>query len=443
MPGILIIDDDKQFCTLQQKILNKNGRDCAIAHTGNEGAEYIRKNTPGIVLLDIRLHDISGVDLLKKIKTMNPLIEVIMITGISDTKTAIECIRMGALEYMPKPVRSEELLITIEKAEQTYRMYQELDSLRHHEAPEIIGLSKETETVKKLILKAGESDVTILITGETGTGKEVVARHIHNCSSRRKSPFVPVNCAAISDSLMESEFFGFEKGTFTGANQTQKGYFERANTGTIFLDEIGDMPQKMQTALLRLLEDKKVVRIGGKQIDLDIRVLCATNRDLEKAVRDGDFRQDLFYRINVLEIKIPPLRERKEDILPITEHFIATTCLGKSIPVISKKGEELLLQYSWPGNIRELRNIVERELILASENSLDFSQIRQYNSRIHEEDNLFKISVPYKSEISFQRLEKAILEKALQMNSGNVTQTATFLKMQRSSLRSKMSRHNL
>ena len=444
MPEILIIDDDIQFCNLQQKILRKSGRECAVTHSAEEGFSYIRKNTPGIVLLDIRLQDISGLELLKKIKNTNPIIEVIMITGLNDTKTAIECIRMGAHEYMTKPIRREELLITVERAEQAYRMYQELDSLRHNEAPDIIGISEISENLRSRISKAGASDATILITGETGTGKEVVARHIHNCSTRKKNPFVAVNCAAISHSLMESEFFGFEKGTFTGANQTQKGYFERANTGTVFLDEIGDMPQKMQTALLRLLENRKVVRIGGKEIDLDIRVLCATNRDLGKAVQEGAFRQDLYFRINVLDIEIPPLRERREDIIPIAEFFIRSTTRKKTIPSITPEARELLERYNWPGNIRELRNIVERELILSSNGILDFKAMQDRDPcREPEDTNTFSINLPYDNGLPYKDLEKAVLKKALDLNCWNVTRTAEFLHIQRSSLRSKMARLNL
>lgn len=443
MPAILIIDDDPVFGMLQKKILIRAGRNCEVTESGADGLRLIREQGPGIILLDIHLRDMSGIALLKEIKALSPLTEIIMITGDDDTKTAIDCIRQGAFEYLTKPLDQEELLVTVEKAEQTFRLVEELNTLRTQDAPEIIGRSRAALQIRKLINNAARVDTTVLITGETGSGKEVVARHIHASGNRQRNPFVAVNCAGTPESLIASEFFGFARGTFTGASRDRQGFFERANSGTIFLDEIGDMPMVLQTALLRLLEERVVTRIGGEEVKLDVRVLCATNHNLARAVADGTFREDLYYRINVLEIPVPPLRDRTQDIIPLAEYFLRKFFSGKRIPPLGEEARRNLLAYRWPGNIRELRNVVERETFLNPSGTLSFAHLLTRAAAPLSDTPQFTLSLPDDGTLSFAALERRILEQALEHSCGNVTRAAALLKLQRSSFRSKLKKHSM
>jgi two-component system, NtrC family, response regulator AtoC len=370
---VLIVDDEKLIRWSVRRQLEEWGYAAFEAETGTGGLAHIRSDAPDLILLDVRLPDLSGIEVLREIKQNSLSIPVIMITGdpqLDDIKTAI---KLGALDFIKKPLDFDELQITLSNAIDRSRLRSERDSLRdevkrHSGYHEVVGKSTRMVELMNFVRKVAASETsTVLIQGESGTGKDLVAKAIHYDSARNDKPFVAINCSAIPETLLEAELFGHERGAFTDAKAQKKGLFEAADGGTLFLDEIGELSTFLQAKLLRALEDQTIRRIGGlKDISVDIRVIAASNRDLEHGVHEGTFRQDLFYRLSIIPIFIPPLRHRKDDILPLVEFFMERYNIRfrKSIKGITQEARDLLLEYDWPGNVRELKNAVERAMIL-------------------------------------------------------------------------------
>ena len=378
MERVLVVEDDRAMRLLLKESLKNKGYYIEEAVSAEQALEKIKSESFDLVIMDVKLPGISGIDAIGKIKDTDPDTIIIVMTAYGSKDIALKAIREGAYDYFSKPFRIEEMEIVVERALEKRRLEHELNILRKREAKGlgfegIVGESAAMKAVMELVEKVAQLDSTVLITGESGTGKELIARAIHLKSRRRGGPFVTVNCAAIPENLLESELFGHERGSFTGAFSQRIGKFELANKGTILLDEIGDMSISIQAKLLRVLEQREIERIGGKRpIAVDVRVIASTNKDLKKGISEKRFREDLFFRLNVFPIMLPPLRERKEDIPILIEHFIndAAKRLGISTEGISKEAMELLLDYNFPGNVRELKNIIERAIILAQDEKI-------------------------------------------------------------------------
>ena len=375
---IMVVDDEHLIRWSLEQNLKKQGYEVCSAGTGEEALRLAREEQPELVLLDYHLPGIDGLEVLQRLKEMDEEILVIMVTAQGGLETAVNTMRHGAYDYINKPFNLDEMSLVIRKALETSDLRREVVQLRseHKKSgpPNILGNSKHMRNVLEMMAKVAKSDAsTVLVQGESGTGKELVAKWIHYESARAEKPFVAINCAAVPSTLLESELFGHEKGAFTDAKTAKKGLFELADGGTVFLDEIGDMEVGMQAKLLRFLEDRNFRRIGGsKEMPVDVRIISATNKDLLKAIEDKSFRNDLYYRLQVIPIYLPALRERKEDILPLAHHFIEmfTKEFNKPTKGISNMAEKLLVEYNWPGNIRELKNVIERAIILGTDENL-------------------------------------------------------------------------
>jgi len=379
MSRILVVDDEKGVCDFLQVMLNKEGHKCYTTQEPTKVVEILQDWTPEIILLDLRMPKLDGLSLLSQIKELNPATIVILITAYASLESAIEAMRRGAFDYITKPFKLEEIRWVIHRAIETHLLKQENIKLRREISSlkiteKLIGSSKAFQKMLDLVCKVALTDSTILIYGESGTGKELIAREIHRLSKRTKKPFIPVNCGALPETLLESELFGYVKGSFTGAGRDKDGLFKSAHQGTLFLDEISAASPKIQVELLRVLEQHEITPVGSTHsIPVDVRLLTATNQNLEQLVQQGKFRDDLYYRINVIPIQIPPLRQRKEDIPLLTHHFLKKYTTKHNIPLkkFSSKAIKLLLSYDWPGNIRELENTIEREIILTESSVID------------------------------------------------------------------------
>ena len=371
--SILIIDDEADMCEMLSHVLNQAGFITYTAHDGNTGLEVFNKKSPNVVILDLRMPGMNGMEVLKQIKQTNSETPVIIVTAYGEIQSAVEAVKHGAFNYFNKPFDNEEVVLTVKKAFEERAMRQEIRMLKtqlNFAMPlfEQMGNSAEIAKVNELVACVAPTNFTVVICGETGSGKELIARSIHNRSSRCDQPFVVVDCGSIPETLIESELFGFEKGTFTGADQKKAGQFEIASGGTIFLDEIGNLPKPMQGKLLRVLQERRIRRLGSnKEIDVDVRVVVAGNERLEHLLESGHFRMDLYQRLNEFCIEIPPLRQRKDDIVFLCKRFMDITNkeLNKNIRGITKEALEILLTYNWPGNVRELKNVIRRAVLLA------------------------------------------------------------------------------
>jgi DNA-binding NtrC family response regulator len=369
---VLLIEDKESMSQMLRETLESEGYRTVIARDGQEGIRLIKESLFDLVLSDLKLPKKNGIEVLKASKAENPLTPVIMMTAFGTIETAVTAMKEGASDFITKPFDTDHLLLLIKRALETHRLLAENILLKDEMAskfgaPKIIGKSAGIIEVAQKVQKVAPGKTTVLLLGESGTGKEIFARAIHNLSPRNAYPFVPINCAAIPGELLESELFGHEKGSFTGADSKKTGKFELADQGTIFLDEIAEMRLSLQAKLLRVLQEGEIERVGGlKSFRIDVRIVAASNKDLERAVRENLFREDLFYRINVFPIIIPPLRERKEDISLLVDYFINKYCLELKTPLKSISGEalDLLIQYPWKGNVRELKNCIERSIIL-------------------------------------------------------------------------------
>ena len=374
---ILVVDDEHLIRWSLEQNLKKQGYDVVTAGNGEDALRITREEQPELVLLDIQLPGITGIEVLEKIKEYDEDILVIMLTAHGGLETAVNAMRLGAYDYVSKPFNLDELSIIIKKSFETSDLKREVARLRGEtkkSAPNIIGDSRHMQYLMEILEKVAKSEAsTVLVQGESGTGKELVAKWIHYSSNRAEKPFVAINCAAVPATLLESELFGHEKGAFTDAKSTKKGLFELADGGSVFLDEIGDMEMGMQAKLLRFLEDRTFRRIGGGRVfTVDVRIISATNKDLQKSIEDKSFRNDLYYRLQVIPIFLPPLRERREDIIPLATHFIElyNKDFNKKVQGIAGMAERMMLDYSWPGNVRELKNVIERAIILGNDETL-------------------------------------------------------------------------
>ncbi len=382
---ILVVDDETIVRESLGDWLKEGGYPVLTAEDGYRALEVVKKERPGIMIADLVMPGMDGIELMRKAKDLLPGIEVIIITAYASIPTAIAAMKEGAYDYIEKPFSPERAELLVEKLSQYRELVEENIALRqkledHFRFENIIAKSSKMQKLIELIKTVAKSNATVLITGESGTGKELVARAIHSQSDRHNKPFVAVSCAALPESLLESELFGHEKGSFTGAHAQKKGKFEFANGGTLFLDEVGEMSANIQVHLLRVLEEKEFTRVGGNEpIKVDVRVISATNKDLTKAIERQEFREDLYYRLNVVNIDLPPLRERKEDIPLLAEHFLNKFASDnrKGIEGFSPESMEFLLDYDWPGNVRELENAVERAVILARDSVVAVGDLRQ------------------------------------------------------------------
>ena len=372
MARILVIDDERGIRNTLKDILEYEKHEIEIAATGEEGLELLRNNGFDLVFLDVKMPGLDGIEVLQEVARIHPGMPVVMISGHGNIDTAVDAIKKGAFYFLEKPLDLNRILVTVRNATDKAKLLQETRMLRKQLSPtyEMVGNSPAINQVKEFIQKVAATDARVLITGSNGTGKELVARQLHELSSRAASPFVEVNCAAIPSELIESELFGHEKGSFTTAIKQRKGKFEQADGGTIFLDEIGDMSLSAQAKVLRALQENKITRVGGdKDIDVSVRVIAATNKNLIKEIEAGNFREDLYHRLSVIVIKVPALSERKEDIPLLVEHFLTLLCneLGVARKSISKEAIDELKEHPWRGNIRELKNVVERLIILSGQ----------------------------------------------------------------------------
>jgi len=439
---ILIIDDDRLLQNSLRNVLSSK-YDTVIAGSGEAALEILKTNSVDLVLLDIRLPGIDGVETLCRIKELNRELTVVMMTAYEDVKTVVHSMKKGAADYLVKPLDIDELEIIIEKAVENIKLKREVAALRKQcikdfDIDNIIGESQGIKEAMKLVNTIAKShDTTVLLEGETGTGKEVLARALHTRSARFGKPFVTINCGAISKDLVESELFGYEKGTFTGGlNEGKKGKFEIADGGTLLLDEVSELLPASQVKLLRFLEDKAFYRVGGTdKKKVDVRIIAATNKKLEETVREGSFRSDLYFRLNVAKIYLPPLRERKEDILPLIHFFMVrfNETFGKNFTGLSREAREILLEHPWVGNVRELRNVIERVILLEEGPLIEAGYLAFLNHQVTlspDRAALSDMHVPLTG-LNLDELNKKLIVQALEMSNGNRTKAAKLLGMSR------------
>ncbi|MCL6448013.1 MAG: sigma-54 dependent transcriptional regulator [Armatimonadetes bacterium] len=441
---ILVVDDEASVLEALTDVLTDHGFQVECAASGSEGLEKIEAVDPDAVLLDIRMPDIDGIKVLELVKRRGERTPIILITAYGSTQTTIEAMKLGAFDYLMKPLKIHDLLEVVKKAVEVKELIDRAkagESVPVADADAMIGLSPIMQNVYKIIGRVANTNATVLIRGESGTGKELVARAIHYNSVRKERPFIKLNCASIPESLLESELFGHEKGAFTGAVAAKPGKFELAHKGTIFLDEIGEMSLSTQTKLLRVLQEREFERVGGTAtIKVDVRIIAATNKDLEKSIESGHFREDLYYRLNVVEIVIPPLRERKEDIPALISHIIkgCSAEYKKAIRGFSEEAMEILMNYDWPGNIRELKNVCERAVLMSTGPVLGVEvlplTLRKKSRRLSWLDEIPGGSL---KEI-VQEVEREIILRALEEHNWNRSAAAQALKMNRSSFYAKL-----
>lgn len=435
VPVIVVIDDEYLQCEILKTILEDKGYETHIATSAEEGLDLIKKLNPLVVITDLKLKNMNGMELLKSIPNGQIKPSVIIMTAYGTISSAVEAIKLGAFDYLTKPVDKDLILITVKNAIERMELLNENIRLKNElfdkfKIEGIIGNSKAMKDVLEIVKKVTPTQVTVLIVGESGTGKELIARAIHYNSSRKTYPFIAINCAAIPENLIESELFGHEAGAFTGATQRKIGLFELADKGTLFLDEIGDLPFTTQTKLLRVLQDKEIRRVGGKDsIKIDVRIVAATNKDIEKEIEKGNFREDLYYRLNVVTVKLPPLRNRKEDIPYLVQFFIDryNKEFGKKIKGTSEGVMNAFMDYHWPGNIRQLESVIERAVLLCDTNIINMNDIKG-ELRQSTRKSLTEIDIPDEG-INFEELEKELIKKAMERSNNVAAKAARLLGM--------------
>jgi DNA-binding NtrC family response regulator len=453
---ILTVDDEKQIRRILSVLLKEHNYEVAEASSGEEALHLLAEFQPALVLLDLSMPGIDGLETLKQIMRVTAPPEVVMMTAFGTIRSAVEAMRLGAFDYLAKPFDNEALLLTVERALERRRLSREVEALRtelesRYGFSEIIGLSPQMQEVFRMMAKVARVDATVLVTGESGTGKELAARAIHRRSTRCSGPFVAVNCSAIPETLVESEFFGSERGAFTDARESRAGRFELAHRGTLFLDEIGDLALEAQAKLLRALQERHITRLGAtRPRPIDVRVVAATNRNLEQAVSRGAFREDLYWRINVVNIKLPPLRDRREDLPLLIDYFLDhfNKELGLAVKAVSSDAKALLLNYHWPGNVRELENTLCRAMILCECSELS---VQDLPPRIRGESEAGQALPSDQGHVKLaeavsqmtERLEKTLIVCRLAQLHGNRTAAAQSLGVSRKTLFNKMRQYGL
>jgi two-component system response regulator HydG len=449
-PRILVVDDEESHRIMLRTVLKAEGYQVAEAADGTEAVRAVEQEPFDLILLDIRMTTMDGIEALTEIRKKTPLVPVLIMTAYASVKTAVEALKAGAFEYLTKPLDIEELKILIEKALELYQLRAENIALKERlgdrfDFAKIIGRSPKMKEVFDTLSLVAPTDATVLILGESGTGKELVANSIHHNSPRASQPFIKVSCAALPETLLEGELFGHEKGAFTGAIARREGRFQLAHRGTIFLDEVGEMSMTTQTKLLRVLQEKEFEPLGStRTVKVDVRVIAASNKDLEREVKEGRFREDLFYRLNVVPVSLPALRERKEDIPALATHFFAVyrDKNKKETKDISRKAMDLLMRYDWPGNIRELENCVERAVILARGEIIAPADLPPAIQALTSSDREVQgLELP--SGISLQEVEKALIVKTLEDTGGNRTRAAEILGINRRTLQNKLKEYGI
>ena len=451
---LLVIDDEENMRHMLSKVLGKTGYNVETASNGHEGLKMIQNTDYDFVLCDIKMPNMSGMDFLKAARDKIRTTTVIMMSAYGTIDTAIEAMKLGAYDYISKPFKTDEVYLTLKKAEERESLRQENRLLKerikkiegNYNFGNLVAKSDAMQSMFQIAAKATQYKTTVLVLGDSGTGKELIARAIHFEGDRAKMPLVPVNCGGIPETLLESELFGYKKGAFTGADKNKKGLFQEADGGTIFLDEIGELPLTLQVKLLRVLQENEVRMIGdSKSMKIDVRVIAATAKDLEQEVKKGAFREDLFYRLNVLSIKIPPLRDRTEDIPLLCDHFIErfNSRLNKKIEGISPSAMSRLLEYAWPGNVRELENMIERALVLAEESLLLPDHFPPELGRPIDGDQMDGLFDGHSLKAAQKLMEKRFITKALKKTDGNRTQAARLLEISHPSLLSKIKTYGI
>jgi DNA-binding NtrC family response regulator len=469
MPHILVIDDDPSVRNILEDFLQLKGFEVSVTGDGESGASLIQERRFDLFLVDLVLPGMGGIEVLKEVYSRNISIPAIIITGFGAIETAVEAIKLGAFDYITKPFILEELLLVVQRALDFSRLKQENLSLKRqlkqrYDFQGLIGSSPQMQKVYGLIKKVSDTDATVLIEGESGTGKELIAKTIHFNSSRAQNPFLPFNCAAIPRDLLESELFGHERGAFTGAINTRIGRFERANGGTILLDEIGELHPSFQVKLLRVLQEREFERVGGsKTIKVDVRILAATNKNLEKETRAGNFREDLFYRLNVIPLHIPPLRERREDVSLLTDYFLTYFSKKRKRENVRMVPEvvHLFMQYPWPGNVRELQNLMERVIILSEDGLIvpkDLPQrFQDYQGLPLPGQDQSEVSIdpnePFREVLLpeqgvnmnglVEEMEKSLIQQAIRKSKGVKSKAAELLGLKRTTLLEKMKKFEI
>ena len=457
METILIVDDDKDVQFTISNILKHEGYETIIAGGGNRALREIRKRSPDLALLDIRLPGMDGIKILEEMKRIDKDLTIVMVTAYGDIKSVVNAMKLGAYDYITKPFDNEELLLVVKKALQTRYLNKEVEILRRklgeRMATGIIGESPQIKQVFKQVEIIATTNMTVIIQGESGTGKELIAHMIHQKSQRRDKPFIPIDCAAMPETLVESELFGYEKGAFTGAEERKEGKFEQASGGTLLLDEITNLSDAVQMKLLRVIQERRLQHLGGKRdISIDVRIIVATNINLSDAARNGKFREDLFHRLNEFQIDLPPLRERKEDFPILAKYFLdeGNNEFNKKIKGFSAEAINSLLNYHWPGNVREMRNIVRKAVLLTDS---DYIELSHFSTNTHKPQNEtgttfntlrneIDLAEIFDRGISFEEINqefvKNLIKKALQHTGGNKKKTAEILKINRRMLYRKM-----
>jgi DNA-binding NtrC family response regulator len=458
----LVIDDERSICEACRSVLAKRGHFVDVSMTGQAGIEAILNGGYDVTLLDMKLPDIDGMEILRRLQKERPGEHIVVMTGYSTVQNAVEAMKLGALDYLVKPFDDDQLVLAVERAAEKKRLvdenlYLRRELLDRYSFENIIGESPRILEIFDAIGKVAPTDSTVLIYGESGTGKELFARAVHNHSERSRRPFIPIDCSTLAPGLLESELFGHVKGAFTGAVQDKAGIFAAAKKGTLFLDDVANLGQELQAKLLRVLETKEYKPVGSDQIlTTDVRIIAATNKDLGQLVNDETFREDLYYRLNVFPIHLPPLRERRADIPRLAYHFMRVFCrkTGKRLRGFTDDALEVMVEHPWPGNVRELKNVVERLVIMADQGVLSFLDLMHHlqTRRSLEEDRVpttmeeLRGAKRLKKQIlehAFLNMEKAFLMQALEESGGNITHAATKVGMQRSNFSALMKRHGI
>ncbi|MFQ5500128.1 MAG: sigma-54-dependent transcriptional regulator [Candidatus Zixiibacteriota bacterium] len=449
MPArILVIDDEESMCRFMQIMLTREGYRVDSVDSGSKGISLLRQQDYDLVIADLQMPEMTGIDVLKEIKSFKRDQDLIVMTAYASVDTAIEAMKQGAADYITKPFKVDEIKLVIDKSISRKHLQEENDKLKRQLCPDdpldsFIGNSEAAIKLKTLASQISQTESTVLILGESGTGKDLIAQAIHHQSPRRSGPFVTINCAALPENLLESELFGHKRGSFTGAIKDKDGLFKAANGGTFFLDEVGNTSMAIQVKLLRVLEDRRITPVGEtKPIDVDVRLIAATNADLEDDVKAGRFRSDLYYRLHVIPIHIPPLRERADDIDLLVKHFVERFCIKNNVPVmeISDEAMELLTSYHWPGNVRELENTVERAVFLCSDAQLTVKDFPEKCVRALQSDS---IEQPQKVDPTLESIEKAYIHYIMTQTGGKKTEAARILGINASTLYRKLDRYDL